>query len=369
MSEPAPIGRIEAPLVNPNEPESQVVALPRAPYAEVKRGDVVLVVETSKATFEVECEHDGYLGAIAVALGDRVTAGELVCEIFAEPPQREEPAAQGKGTSADLPRLTKKAEALAAELGVDVATLPTGRFLTERDITAVAAAQVPAELADEIIERIGERSLVVFGAGGLGKSIIELVRADERLEALCVVDDAPDVGDAVLGIPLAGTRAVLPALREHGTALAANAVGAIGKIATRVAVYELLIEHGFTLPPLVDPRAYVAPSARLAAGAQVFAQAAICADAELGPDTIVNTGAVVSHDCSIGEHTHIAPGALLAGHVQVGARTLVGMGVTTAVGVSIGADSIVGNGVVVTTDVPDGSIVAAGSVWPRPATG
>ena len=88
MSGPAPIGRIEAPLVNPNEPESQVVEIMCESYSEVSRGDVVLVVETSKATFEVESEHDGYLGAIAVGVRDRVNAGELICEIFAEPPPR-----------------------------------------------------------------------------------------------------------------------------------------------------------------------------------------------------------------------------------------------------------------------------------------
>ena len=271
-----------------------------------------------------------------------------------------------RATRPDAVRLTKKAAALAQELGVDLAALPGGRFLTERDIAALAAANEPAELAPEVAAAITERSLLIFGAGGLGKSIIDLVRTDERLEPLCVVDDNPRVGEQVLGVPVAGTRAVLASLREQGASLAANGVGAIGKIATRVSIFELLTEHGFLLPPLVERTAYVAPSARLDDGAQVFANAAVCADATLAADTIVNTGAIVSHDCAIGTHSHIAPGAMLAGHVEVGARTLVGMGVTTAVGVVIGADVIVGNGVVVSTDIPDGTIVAAGSVWPRP---
>lgn len=364
MSGPEPIGRVEAPLVNPNEPESQIVALPAAAYSQVSQGDVVLIVETSKATFEVEAELDGYLGPIAVSVGDRVTAGDVVCELYAEAPSRSSAeAVPARTTSA---RLTRKAAALAEKLGVDVAALPAGRFLTERDIAALAAADEPVELDTEIARRVAERSLVVFGAGGLGKSIIELVRADGRFDVLCVVDDDPGVGGDVLGVPVAGARAVLPALREHGAALASNAVGAIGKIAMRVAVFELLVEDGFTLPALVDPAAYVAPSARLGDGAQVFATAAVCADAEVDVDAIVNTGAIVSHDCRVGAHTHVAPGAMLAGHVEVGERTLIGMGVTTAVGVSIGAGSIVGNGVVVSADVPDGAIVAAGSVWPRP---
>ena len=366
MSDPTPIGRIEAPLVNPNEPESQVVALPVGAYSPVSQGDVVLVVETSKATFEVECEHDGYLGAIAVELGDRVSAGELICELFSEPPPRADPARREEAGDAGAPRLTKKAAALASQLGVDLARLPRGRFLTERDIAAAAAAASPAELDEEIAARISERSVVIFGAGGLGKSIAELLAASRVLEALCIVDDDQSLSAGLLGLPLAGTRAVLPALRERGACLAANAVGAIGRIATRVAIFELLASNGFELPQLVDRSAYVAPSAQLGGGAQVFANASVCAEARLGEDVIVNTGAVVSHDCVVGAHTHIAPGALLAGHVEVASRTLVGMGVTTAVGVRIGADVIVGNGVVVSGDVPDGTIVAAGSVWPRP---
>ena len=366
MSGPAPIGRVEAPLVNPNEPESQVVALPVAAYSEVQRGDIVLVVETSKATFEVESEHDAYCGAFTVSVGDRVAAGQLICELFDEPPPRSPPASGAGEDPRDKPRLTKKAATLAAELGVDVGSLPAGRFLTERDVSALAAANEPAELDRGIAQRIApERSLVIFGAGGLGKSIIDLVRLDERLEALCVVDDDPEAGAAVLDVQVAGTRAVLPLLRERGAELAANGVGAIGKISTRVAIFELLREHGFTMPPLVDSSAYVASSARLAEGVHVFANAAVCADADIAVDAIVNTGAIVSHDCAVGAHTHIAPGAMLAGHVAIGARTLLGMGVTTAVGVTIGDDVIVGNGAVVNADVPDGTIVAAGSSWPR----
>ena len=247
MSGPAPIGRIEAPLVNPNEPESQVVEIMCESYSEVSRGDVVLVVETSKATFEVESEHDGYLGAIAVGVRDRVNAGELICEIFAEPPPRVASVDASATPLADAPRLTKKAAALVAELGVDVTSLPSGRFLTERDIRSAAVAREPEELDPEIAAHISDRSLVVFGAGGLGKSIIELVRADARLEAICVVDDDPTATGLVLGVPVAGTRAVLVALRAAGAGLAANAVGALGRVENRVAISNLLDQHGRTL--------------------------------------------------------------------------------------------------------------------------
>lgn len=84
---PLPIGQIVAPLVNPNEPEAQVVALRVAAGEPIAAGDVVCVLETSKATVDVEAELSGYAGAPAVALAERVTAGQLICEVFESPPE------------------------------------------------------------------------------------------------------------------------------------------------------------------------------------------------------------------------------------------------------------------------------------------
>ena len=69
---------------------------------------------------------------------------------------------------------------------------------------------------------------------------------------------------------------------------------------------------------------------------------------------------------SVGTNVHLAPGAILAGDVAVGDGALVGMGVTVPLGVSVGSRAIVGNGATVLADVPDGTIVPAGSTWPAP---
>ncbi|MFQ5427129.1 MAG: acetyltransferase, partial [Gaiellales bacterium] len=210
-----------------------------------------------------------------------------------------------------------------------------------------------------------DRSLLVFGGGGLSKSIIDVVRQRGKLEPLCVVDDGLEVGADVLGVPVVGGRATLGALHGHGLVRAVNAVGAIGDIGTRVAIFEALGEHGFELPVVVDVSASVAASAQLADGAQVFALAMVGSEAHIGRGAIVNSGAIVSHDCEIGAYTHVAPGALLAGEVRVGESVLVGMGVTARVGLRIGDGAIIGNGSTLRGDVESGTIVSAGSVWPR----
>jgi len=365
---PTLLARVEIPLVNPNEPEVQVIAVAVEPYSEIAVGDLLCTVETSKATVDVEADHAGWVGEVLVREGERASAGDLVCGIFDERP---EPGAarptDGPSTPPPGVRLTRKAEKLALEEGLDLSTLPTGRFLTESDIEAIVGrGREAAELDAELIARIGERSIVVFGAGGLAKSLIDLMRTTGELDPLCVLNDRPDRLTDVLGVPVLGGREYLGPLRELGVAFAVNAVGAVRRIEDRIAIAELLDERGLEQPTLVDPAAFVAPSATLASGVQVFAGAAVCSGATIGRSVIVNTNAVVSHDCVIGDFVHVAPGALLAGEVEVGRATLIGMGATAVVYLKIGESVIVGNGAVLNEDVPDGTIVHAGGIWPRP---
>jgi sugar O-acyltransferase (sialic acid O-acetyltransferase NeuD family) len=366
--DPTPIGRIEVPLVNPNEPEVQVIGVAVEPFSRIERGDLVCTVETSKATVDVESDYEGWVGAVRVAPGDRATAGDLVCEVFAERPER---VAERAADTAPEPRpsglrLTRKAEQLAQEEGIDLSTLPTGRFLTEKDIEEVLArGRKPGKIDAAIVARIHERAAVLFGAGGLAKSLVDLMRASGDVEPICVVHDRPGRVPDVLGVPVVGGREYLAPLRELGLRYAVNAVGGVRRIKDRVAIFDLLDAEGFEQPALVDPAAYLAPSATVSSGAQIFAGAAVCSAAWIGRGVIVNTNAVVSHDCRIDDFAHIAPGAILAGEVEVGRATLVGMGVTAALQLKIGASVIVGNGAVVREDVPDGTIVHAGGVWPR----
>lgn len=365
MSEARLIGQILVPLINTNEPESQIVELAIEGFAPIARGEVVCTLETSKSTVEVESEFDGYVGELMVALHDRVTAGQPICDVYDSLPERSSrPVPAAAATRPPGLRLTRKAEKLAVEAGLDLSSLPAGGFLTEADVRALIERASDEEIDDSVLAAIDSEAVVVFGAGGFAKSVIDLLRAAGRQRPICVVDDAAQTPTDVLGVPVVGGRSALPLLREHGLGGAVNAVGAIGRMQTRIDIFAHLEGLGFSLPTLVDPRATVAQSASVADGAQVFSGAQVCPAASIGKGTIVNTNAVVSHDCSVGDHVHLAPGCLLAGEVTVGDGTLVGMGVTTPIGVRIGAGAIVGNGAVLLGDVPDGTIVSAGTVWP-----
>jgi sugar O-acyltransferase (sialic acid O-acetyltransferase NeuD family) len=206
--------------------------------------------------------------------------------------------------------------------------------------------------------------VVVFGGGGHGRTLLDLLAVHPSLHAAAVVDDGLDASE-VLGVPVHGGDA-LASLRASGLALAVNAVGGIGvaRAASRTAVFDRLAAAGFRCPALVHPSAVIDASATLADAVQVLAFGYVGAGASVGFGTLLNTRACVSHDCVVGERVNLSPGSLLAGEVVVEDGALIGMGATVNVGVRVGAGARVGNSATVKADVPAGAVVRAGTIWP-----
>jgi acetyltransferase EpsM len=206
--------------------------------------------------------------------------------------------------------------------------------------------------------------LVIYGGGGHGRSIIDIVRTLGRYEIAGIVDDELAPGSVVMGIEVLGGGHILPELRSKGIHTAINAVGGVGDIASRVRIFEELQKAGFECPTIIHPSATVEDSAQLSFGAQILPQAYIGSQVRIGFGVIINNGAIVSHDCVIEDYASLAPGAMLAGEVRIGKEAQVGMGVTINLRLSIGERAQIGNSAVVKRDVPAGTVIHAGTIWP-----
>ncbi len=196
--------------------------------------------------------------------------------------------------------------------------------------------------------------LLLIGAGGHAKVVIEAFRAIGGFDLVGLIDRRASA-PPVLGVPILGDESRLAALREDGIA---HGFVALGDNAQRARLGARLAALGFVQPAAIHPTAFVAPSARVAAGAIVMARAVLGTDSRAGCLVIVNTGAVVDHDGDLGEASHVGPGCALAGNVTLGTRALVGAGCAVRPGIRIGADAVVGAGSAVVKDVAPGATVA-----------
>ncbi len=364
MAEPVPI---TIPLINPNEPSALLVAVYVKAGQRIARGDKLCTLETTKATQDLAAEADGSLVGLAFTAGQTVQAGDILGYLAEKPDWMPPiPAITPSGSVQSRPeglRISQAALSLAQQHQLNLSRLSSEVFITEKMVQELINQSTQEKPALQFKE-YHPNDLIIYGGGGHGKSLIDLIRLLGTFCVIGIVDDGLPVGSPIMAVPMLGGADILEPLFKRGLHLAANAVGGIGNISIRIKVFERLMAAGFTCPTLIHPTAFIEPSASLAEGVQVFPHAYVGSEAKVGFGVIVNTGAIISHDCNLGDYVNVSPGAILAGEVSVGEATLIGMGVTVNLRVRIGHHARIGNGATIKQDLPDGGIVRAGTIWP-----
>lgn len=184
-------------------------------------------------------------------------------------------------------------------------------------------------------------NIVLVGAGGHAKALVETIRArggyvstyvDARradwldADRKSSDDDVwPDLGSVVLGIG-----GMAPDALER-----------------RLALFASYTKRGFKAEPVVHASAWISESARLGAGSVVLANAILQPAVCIGEAVIINSGAIVEHDSIVGDGAHIAPGAIVLGNCRIGRCCMIGAGAVVLQG----------------TEVPDGTLVTAATRW------
>ena len=206
----------------------------------------------------------------------------------------------------------------------------------------------------------GRIPVVGIGAGGHAKVVIDCLQTCGLVTVHGLLDTSPGLtGTHILGIPVLGGDEELERLWNDGIRHAFIGVGTARNTLARKRIWEQLRSRSFEVVESIHPSAVVSPWSHRPrrSGCTILARAVLSADAHLGDNVLVNTGAIVEHDCRLGDHVHVASGAVLAGNVSVGKAAFIGAGACVRTGVTIGPRAIVGAGAVVTRDVPPDTTV------------
>ncbi len=200
-----------------------------------------------------------------------------------------------------------------------------------------------------------KQAVMVFGAGGHGKVVIDALELKGEYYVDCVLDDK-NKPDSFFDYPLLGSMKDLEKVIARGVR---HAIVAVGDPFVRDLNSKKLIAAGFQLIKVIHPESVISRNVKIGNGSVVFAKAVLNSGTSIGRNCIVNTGALIEHDNSIGDNVHVSPKAVLGGEVKVGDNTHIGIGAVVINGLSIGSNTIIGAGSVVTRDVPD-NVIAYG---------
>jgi sugar O-acyltransferase (sialic acid O-acetyltransferase NeuD family) len=190
--------------------------------------------------------------------------------------------------------------------------------------------------------------VVVVGAGGHGRELVDVARAAGFEVVGVVATDPPDPGvlERLGTVWLGGD--------DRLDDLGASHILGLGYPDVRAAVDADLVARGLGAATLIHPAAVIGTDVHLGDGVVVTANAVITTNVVLGRHTHIGVGSVVSHDCRLGDHVTLAPGVSMSGDVTVGNRVFIGVGAVVVPGCVIGDDAVIAAGAVVVGDVPAG---------------
>lgn len=198
------------------------------------------------------------------------------------------------------------------------------------------------------------RPLLILGAGNgeTHRLVRDLNEAGADWELVGYLDDAPDRGPSLFGVPILGPLDLVADPRFAS----AQVVSSIGKPSTRRRIAQRLGlaagRYATLVHPSVDRR-----DVEFGRGVLVYAGCRLNPGSTIGDQCFLSYDILVSHDCTLGDFCSVYPRATLLGRVRVGEEVALGSASTVLPDVQVGDRATVGAGAVVLRSVPAGATV------------
>lgn len=198
-------------------------------------------------------------------------------------------------------------------------------------------------------------TVVIIGAGGHGREMLQTLREEGKADFAGFVDDHEPEPElmARIGAQWLGPIATLGRLPRDVQYLIG--IGA-GEVRQRVDA----LAGSRTPYTLLHPMTSIGPDVDLAPGVVVFAFATVTTNIRLGRHTHIGRGCAVGHDSTLGDYVSVYPLAAVSGNVTLADRVTVGTNSAIRQGVHVGPDTMIGAGAIVVHDFPLGGQVLTG---------
>jgi sugar O-acyltransferase (sialic acid O-acetyltransferase NeuD family) len=198
---------------------------------------------------------------------------------------------------------------------------------------------------------VKRKPIIVLGAGGHAKVLIELLRVAEY-KVLGLLDINKIKGDLFCGVLVLGNDEEINNF-SSGEVDLVNGIGSFPGQNACFKVAKIFRDKGYRFASVIHPASTIASDVVIEEGVQIMAACVLQPGVQVGLDSIINTGVIVDHDCIIGKNCHLAPGVTLSGGVQIHDGAHIGTGSSVIQNKIIGADTVIAAASVIYHDVPE----------------
>jgi sugar O-acyltransferase (sialic acid O-acetyltransferase NeuD family) len=195
--------------------------------------------------------------------------------------------------------------------------------------------------------------MLIVGAKGFAKEVLEVVHQLNQLENLVFFDDVNDdiKGSLYEKFPILKTS---EEVSDYFKTIDNRFTIGIGNPVLRKKLCDKFISFGGVFTSTISPLANIGLyEIQIGNGTNILSGAILSNSSKLGMGCIVYYNSIITHDCNVGDFVEISPSATLLGRCTVGSFSQIGANATVLPDIVIGRNVIIGAGSVVTKDIPD----------------
>lgn len=196
----------------------------------------------------------------------------------------------------------------------------------------------------------------IYGSGGLGREILNLVKQinanSSRWDEYIFIDDTK-CDKECKGCKLLP----LSSLASQYTPDQIEIVIAVGEPRNRSEMFNRVKNLGYGFATLIHPSVQISSDVIIGVGTIINAGTIISCDAKIGINVYMQPYVCIGHDCCIGDNCVLSSLVFLGGASSIGNETYIAPNSAIRDSITVGAQSIVGMGSIVMRDVADCAIV------------
>jgi len=202
--------------------------------------------------------------------------------------------------------------------------------------------------------------LYVYGAGGMGRQVFDLVekvnQTEKKWNIKGFIDDGKE-GKVPEGYKIYGGIDYLNSLEEK---IAVVLGIADTKIKRRV-ITELSKNDNIVFPNIIHPYTNISKNIKIGKGCIICFSCSVATNVEIKDFVFMNKASHIGHDTVVGKYTSIMPSVNISGKVRIGECVLFGVDSTILQEKVVGDNAVIGAGATVYKDVPKDITVLVGT--------
>ncbi len=200
--------------------------------------------------------------------------------------------------------------------------------------------------------------MVVIGAKGFAKEVLEILHQNEMLDDLCFFDNINnDIPDKLFdSFPIYKTE---NEIKTHFENKSKDFTIGIGNPQLRKKLYEKFNQFGGEFTSVISPKADIGHyDNKIYEGCIITSGVKITNSVTIGKGVLINLNSTIGHDTVIEDFVEICPSVSISGNCIIEENVFIGTGAIVLPKVKIGANSVIAAGAVITKNIPANVMVA-----------